>query len=470
MRRVSPRLIALRAVDAVKVYVPFMLLQGGVAERLPQWLHLPWTLLVIYYSATRVQVLLFDWLTTRFAVTGDGISLQTGWPTRQVAFARWSEISALSIDQDLSHRLIGASRIRAVIGAEGREDLLLEAMDADQVARVRALYAEHSASGRAAAAAAAAESPTASAAGTVPGTLIYSASLRDKALISLTHAKFLLIIPFVLGAYNDLAEPLRLPSGTGLIEQVLSGDPTVLAAAVALAFAFGFVRASITFHDFRVSREGSRFVSTGGLFHHQAREADLSRVVGVRLSQNVLMRVVGCSRLSLVVDNARGEFRTFVVLPVATNDRARGLAHELMSADCEVAAPPRPRPGLSICAATVSTLISVMLLWHGLPWFAASTLALGVVLADRWYAAFAPVALGSLSHRRGWLATRHYLLRLSSARSATSWHLPAGLRTSLLRVTVMDRRPVGLWGARTPTTECDELGDLILLTNQGANR
>ena len=28
MRRVSPRLIALRAVDAVKVYVPFMLLQG----------------------------------------------------------------------------------------------------------------------------------------------------------------------------------------------------------------------------------------------------------------------------------------------------------------------------------------------------------------------------------------------------------------------------------------------------------
>ena len=244
MRRVSPRLIALRAVDAVKVYVPFMLLQGGVAERLPQWLHLPWTLLVIYYSATRVQVLLFDWLTTRFAVTGDGISLQTGWPTRQVAFARWSEISALSIDQDLSHRLIGASRIRAVIGAEGREDLLLEAMDADQVARVRALYAEHSASGRAAAAAA--ESPTAPAAGTVPGTLIYSASLRDKALISLTHAKFLLIIPFVLGAYNDLAEPLRLPSGTGLIEQVLSGDPTVLAAAVALAFAFGFVRASIT--------------------------------------------------------------------------------------------------------------------------------------------------------------------------------------------------------------------------------
>lgn len=173
MRRVSPRLIALRAVDAVKVYVPFMLLQGGVAERLPQWLHLPWTLLVIYYSATRVQVLLFDWLTTRFAVTGDGISLQTGWPTRQVAFARWSEISALSIDQDLSHRLIGASRIRAVIGAEGREDLLLEAMDADQVARVRALYAEHSASGRAAAAAA--ESPTAPAAGTVPGTLIYSA-------------------------------------------------------------------------------------------------------------------------------------------------------------------------------------------------------------------------------------------------------------------------------------------------------
>ena len=81
--------------------------------------------LVLYYSATRVQVLLFDWLTTRYAISDEGIILQTGWPTRRVAQARWSEISALSVDQDLAHRLFGVSRARAVIGAEGREDLLL---------------------------------------------------------------------------------------------------------------------------------------------------------------------------------------------------------------------------------------------------------------------------------------------------------------------------------------------------------
>ena len=90
MRRVSPALIVLRGVDAVKVYLPFMLLQGSVAERLPGWLQLPWLALVIYYSLTRIQLLFFDWLTTRFAITSDGITQQTGWPTRHLAHARWA--------------------------------------------------------------------------------------------------------------------------------------------------------------------------------------------------------------------------------------------------------------------------------------------------------------------------------------------------------------------------------------------
>ena len=117
MRRVSPALIVLRGVDAVKVYLPFMLLQGSVAERLPGWLQLPWLALVIYYSLTRIQLLFFDWLTTRFAITSDGITQQTGWPTRHLAHARWAEIGGLHLDQDLSHRLLGRYRARAVVGA-----------------------------------------------------------------------------------------------------------------------------------------------------------------------------------------------------------------------------------------------------------------------------------------------------------------------------------------------------------------
>lgn len=467
MRRVSPRLIALRAVDAVKVYLPFMLLQGGVAERLPPWLQLPWTILVLYYSATRVQVLLFDWLTTRYAISDEGISLQTGWPTRRVAQARWSEISALSVDQDLAHRLFGVSRARAVIGAEGREDLLLEALDPADVERLRARYARlrpaHSTIADASAPLAGGRTP-----GDGPGRRIYRATLRDKALISVTHGQFLLIVPFVLGAYNDLAEPLRLPTGTRLIDQAISGGPGILALAVGAAFVFGFVRASVRFHDFEVFRDGSRFVASGGLFHHQTREAHTERVVGVRLDQNPLMRLVGCSQLILVLHNTRGDFRSFVVLPVAPNSVAARLAAELLPPAPQEAA--ESRPTLRVSAAIIGSAATAALVFTvlGLPWLAASALALGIVSADRsWAVLSSEPRAGSLTHRRGFLATRRYRIRLAGVRSVTSWRLARRPRTCLAQVTVMDRRPVSLWAPALPTAAVDDLSGRVLTSHQG---
>lgn len=228
MRRVSPVLIALRGVDAVKVYLPFMVLQGGVAERLPDWLRLPWLILVIYYSLTRVQLLLFDWLTTRFAITPDGIAQQTGWPTRQLVHARWTEIGGLHVDQDLSHRLLGRHRARAVVGAEGRDEILLEALDADAVAELRRHHA--------------AAAPPRSGIVDAPPTAVvgvHRTSWRDKLLISVAHGQFLLIVPFMLGAYSDLAEFAGLPSGTAVLDRVASGGVGAVGWAVVAALGFG---------------------------------------------------------------------------------------------------------------------------------------------------------------------------------------------------------------------------------------
>ena len=466
MRRASPRLIALRAVDAVKVYLPFMLLQGGVAERLPQWLQLPWTVLVVYYSATRLQVLLFDWLTTRYAISEEGITLQTGWPTREVAQARWSQISALSFDQDLAHRLCRRTRARAVIGAEGREDLLLEALGAADIELLRALHARTRPSG--VGASRATTGPEVPAQDDLAGRLVYRATLRDKALISLTHGKFLLIVPFVLGAYSDLAGMIGLPDGTWLIDRSLNGGLGILGIAVASAFGFGFLRATVQFHDFHVMRERGRFVASGGLLHHEAREARTDAVCGVRLSQNPLMRLVGCSQLTLVLRNTRGDFRSFVVLPVAPTRQAEQLASEMLPQLQEGTGGSRSPRWVPVAALSAALGAAAVTLALSLPWVAASALVTGFVVADLgWSQLTLTQASASVSHRRGILFVRRYMIKVSGVRTVKSWRRARSARSCLSRVTIMDRRPVGLWTVTPTTLVVDDLSREVLLAEEG---
>lgn len=459
MRRVSPALIVLRGVDAVKVYLPFMLLQGSVAERLPGWLQLPWLALVIYYSLTRIQLLFFDWLTTRFAITSDGITQQTGWPTRHLAHARWAEIGGLHLDQDLSHRLLGRYRARAVVGAEGRDEILLEALDADDVAELRDHHGD--ASDRRVVAADAAPQDA---------VVVHRTSWRDKLLISFTHGQFLLIVPFILGAYSDLAEFAGLPSGAAVLDHIVAGGMGAAAWAVAAAFGFGLAHTAVRYHGYTVVRSGHTFTASGGLLHHQARDARIADVRGVRISQNPLMRLTGCSSLSLVLATARGEFKSLVVLPVAPTRQAERLAVEVLPGlAADRSAPVRtPVPTLAGLLA-IPVAAAATAAWYGLPWVAALIGCLVLLTANTlWARLETPLSGDVLVHRRGLFGVRGYAVRLEGVRSVESWLIRSdGDRLS--RTTVMDRRTTHLW-AFTPAATIDPLTMRILSAEQGVCR
>lgn len=451
MRRVSPALIVLRGVDAVKVYLPFMLLQGSVAERLPGWLQVPWVALVIYYSLTRVQLLFFDWLTTRFAISADGISQQSGWPTRQFTQVRWAEVVGLHIDQDLSHRLLGRFRARAMLGAEGRDAILLEALNADDVATLRNHYDDAADHG-----------------GMTTDTqadecvVVHRTSWRDKLLISFTHGQFLLIVPFVLGSYSDLAEFAGLPSGTAVLDQVISGGIGPVCWAVAAAFSYGLVHACVRYHGYSVVRHGHTFTASGGLLQRQSRDARIRDVRGVRISQNPFMRLTGCAALSLVLATARGEFTSLVVLPVAPTGQVERIAAEVLpglSAERSVDVRTPVRPLLGLLA--VPTVAAAAAAWYGWYWVAALFGCLVLVTANTlWARLETPLRGDVIVHRRGVVGVRRYAVRLDGVRSLASWRIPTD-RDCLSRTTVLDRRTTRLWTI-TPTAAIDSLTTRIM--------
>lgn len=491
MHRASPALIALRAVDAAKTYLPFMLLQGSVAERLPGWAQLPWLILVWYYSLSRIQVLFFDWLTTRFAVTDAGIAQQAGWPVRSLTQARWSDIGAVQVDQDLSHRLLGRYRVRAVVGGDGRDAITLEALDAAAVERINDLHRRNGTDICAASLPAAdgmdapalpSIGPTSADlasislpdAGRATGAsrLIYRASWPDKVLISFTHGLFLLVVPLAIGAYSDLAELVGLPSGVWLLEQVLAGAAGSVATAVLAAFTVGFAHAAVRYHHYEVHLGDALFTATGGLLNREARQSRVADVRGVRISQNPLMRVLGCASLRLVLANARGEFRSLVVLPAASIGRVRALADELLPGRTLPSANHAVAPasyGWWIAAVTVPAAAGIGCALTGLPWVAALCGSLGVVLGNVLWARLDLTDSGLLLHRRGLLTTCWYALELPGVRSLQSWSFAAPDATRLTRVAVMDRRPVGLWSL-APSVLDDALTERLSPTPEGAIR
>lgn len=478
MRRCSPTLLALRAVDALKVYLPLMLVQGGIAARLPpEWLWL-WYALLAYYTLTRLQLVFFDWLTVRYAVSPSGVVCRRGWPTSVTTRAAWSEIGALHVEQDLTHQLLRRFRVRAVIGAEGREEIELDALDAAAVAALRTLHepvrdatqphlrGEEAPSPR---------EPQAGSGDTAPARpgpkMLFRAGARDYLLISFGYGQFVLLIPFLLGAWSDIADMLGLPDGTVLLEHALGAGVLAVLGFVPVAAAFGILRTWVTYWGYRVTSDAAGFEACGGLLRHDVRRARLDEVTGIRVTQNPLMKLVGRYSMSLVLASARGEFRALVVLPVASAGQVRRLEVQLVpdAARDRLPATGAPFPVLTTILAT-GAVGAVATALAGLPWVAAAIALLAVALFNTcWVQVEAPRGDGAVfRHRGGVLWSRDYLLATTAVRQVESWawtpRVPSG--RSWARLRIMDRRPVSLWLPAVPTPLVDQLAQCALRRRQ----
>ena len=436
MRRPGAALIAVRGFDALKVYLPFMLLQGGFAVRLPEVLQLPWQVFVWVYSLSRIHVLLFDWLTVAHRIDAHGITLRRGWPAGRTTTVAWADVASLSIDQDVIHRFLGRHRATVVVGAETQPTLVLEALGPAEVETLR----NHGAEGRAASDAA---TPPETHATPAP---LHRTTWRDLLVVAVTHGQGALVVPFAISAYGDLAEWLPLPSDTQALAWTLSGGPWVLVAACLVAgLVYGFVRAWLRFGGHEVSLVQGRYVVTRDAIDRGTGTARAQDVVGVRIDQNPLMRALGLGSLHLVLRRGQGATQALTVLPAARLSLIERHVAELLPGTTPP--PGRPHAGPVVGVGLLTVAAASSLLAAGQPWLAGLGALVGLWLADRVATSLA-VGEGCLVvHRRGWASRRTYLLAGEALRAVSTWRVgPTGWTGTTL--TLLDRAPVTLrtWG------------------------
>lgn len=431
MRRPGPRLIAIRAVDALKVYVPFMLLQGGFAQRLPEVLQVPWAVFVWLYSLSRVPAIFLDWLTIRCDVGPQGITYRAGWPSRTLTRVRWSEVDTLGVEQDAINRLLRVHRVTVSLGADSRPAIVLEAVTDDEVARWRAWF-EH-----------ATESGSAGHTATAPDEVVSRVGAVDLAVISVTYGQWVLVVPFLVSTYYEMASWFPLPAERSILAGLAQSPGWTLVGAVVVAAVYGWARAWLRYGGHRVDRVGDAYEIRHRAVDHSVRRVRSVEVAGLRIDQNPLMRLLGLGSLHLVLRGSQSAGPRLTVLPVAPMSVVERHARALLPQS----RPPGRRVNCGAAAVVGVPLMGVAaLLWAaGHAWPAGLTGLVALWGINRSCAAVSTGVHCPIVFTRGLWSRRIYELGPGGLRSLSGWAWGQGRR--VMAGTVLDRSPVTLLAA-----------------------
>ena len=449
MKRPDMALLGVRAWSVGRFYIPFILLQGQFAERLPAYLRLPWLVLVIAISIGCLYHLMFDWITIRYHVDENEVAYQAGWPMLVRSHVGWAEVDSVQVDQDLGHRLLGRYKATILVGAEQRESIIIEALRKQEAADLLRWHRSTSGTPKPVV-----ESPPPN---EPASKLVYQASWRDHVVIAFTYGQFVLVIPFLIGTYLDLAGRLPLPNESFVIHWLFKHWGGAVAGLVVCGFGYGVGRSYLRYGNYRVDLVKQGYEVRFGVIERSSRRAQLDSVLGVRIDQNPLMRVLRLASLSLVLRNSHGESQTQVVLPVAR--LAVVEAHVQRICPGPIPEAGRPRPLLPLSVLGVGGLISLILLAHQL-WALAGLLLVFVAwLANRWAA-----TLDTDGHRtvfrRGIGVLRRYILEPGGVRRISSWSL--GHSAGILRGVILDKYPIGLVAPIVSRQQVERLEQLVL--------
>ena len=293
-----------------------------------------------------VALALTRWFTTRLRITPDHVQLRHGLLRRKTITTARSRIRTVDVSSHVLHRVLGLARVVIGTGTNDRKGggrLVLDGLTVPTAGTLRDELLHRG--------------PVDLAKG-VP-----DAGLRELARLDRRWIGF---APFTLsgvltglviwGLYwrvqgesgIDLARsgPLRaigdwlarLPTGTAVTVVVAA-----LVAFVAVTSTIGYV---LAFWDFRLVRhEGGTLQVTRGLLTTRATSIERRRLVGVQLSEPLLLRAVGAARTTAVATGLRvgrgAERGGEVLLPPAPRREARRVAALALDGTSAVTAPLR---------------------------------------------------------------------------------------------------------------------------------
>ncbi|MCV7230215.1 PH domain-containing protein [Mycolicibacterium komossense] len=404
--RLSPRMLLVHPVHEVLRQVPLLVgsIVLGSATNNPLW-----SLLGL---AVIIGLGIARWFTTAYRIDADDVQLRSGVLKRNVLSVPRNRIRSVQTDARLLHRLLGLTVLRVSTGQEGKGDnsFELDAVQVDEVSRLRAILLATAVPG----------SPTAQAAGTqlarwAPTWLRYS-PLSFSGLV---------MIAAVVGLFYQAGFGPRLrrtqiaESGLDAAQRFgFAATAVVVTVVIVLASVLlAVVRSLVTFGNLVLTRRpgpgGHTLHLRHGLVRVRERTFDMRRLRGGTLREPLLVRALGGARLDAVMTGVNGVGESSLLLPPCPADTAARVLTELIDGADAVAAPLRPHGpaaarrrwtrALTVPAVVALGLVAVDL-WSGVPLWVWPAVA----LLTGCCAALAADRVRALGHRvdGDWLVAR----------------------------------------------------------------
>jgi putative membrane protein len=233
-----------------------------------------------------VLVAWWRWRNTWYDVKDGAVRFQTGLLQTRLKTIPLDRLQSVDASQGPLQRLFGVQQLRLQAAGSGKEsEIVLNALDARQVAELRAALA------RAPAAAEPLEEPAGRRRRLGMGALLVA---------GITSAQFGFLIPVAAAgaqSFDNIADPLfgRLrdngpPHSVG---------PFLVAAAavVAAAWLVAFAGTLVAFSGFSIERRGDRLLIARGLIVRRESSLPVARVQGVRLVDGLLRQPLGLTQV-----------------------------------------------------------------------------------------------------------------------------------------------------------------------------
>ena len=439
--RLSPRMLLVHPVQELIRSFPVLIgaVLAGTSDGHGGWWGLIATGVITLYSLTR-------WFTTRLRITADQVQLRQGLVRRKTIATARDRIRTVDVTSHVLHRALGLSRVAIGTGSNDRKGegrLLLDGLTAEQAGALRDELLHRTA--------------------TADVTPAWS---DDSVEIARLDRRWIRFAPFTLSGVAaglviwGLFWRIRGESGVDLtkwgpihaVTQWLHRLPTTVEVLVVVAAAIAFVAITSTvgyvllFWNFRVVRHaGGTLQVTRGLLTTRATSIERRRLVGVEISEPLLLRWVGAARTLTVATGLRtgrgAERGGEVLLPPAPVGTAASVATRVIDGSPAVTADLTPhgpaarqrRLARSVIIGSLLCAGSVFAWGYGAPW---AVVLIGVGLL----AVSVPLGLDrfhSLGHARvdGYLVTR--IGSLLRRRTALAEHAIIGVT---LRATLFQRR------------------------------
>jgi len=261
----------------------------------------------------------FRWATTRYSVAGETVRLRSGLLSVKEVEIPFSRVQALDVEQGPIQRLFGVHRLDVQTGGGGAGgELVLGAVDAAEIERIRALI------GRRTAPREDAPAPERRLGG------------RGLALAAVTSGQLGVLVPVAAGATQVLQGLFRDPIDgertiVGALPDGAAGLALLAAAVLVLAWVLAGLGTVIGFGGFAVRREDDELRIRRGLLQRRQATLRVDRVRAVRVLESLPRQWLGLAALRVeVIGHAKEQAAAQTLFPLLRLEEVEPFLRELL--------------------------------------------------------------------------------------------------------------------------------------------